>query len=303
MNLSKEQLDLVETFGGLNYPPEKIVMILELDHDDFFVDFNLPDSDPDYKPGQIRYHYDRGLLMAQAEIDKINLKLAREGNMTSMTQFKKDTLYREAQNAKKKTVYAQEKTNVENLKQLIETSEPGTLTVIQTTYFEQLDFVRTLFGGWTPKATIINSIRTKWPEVSRRQAIKLYYDAINFFFLDNVVKIEAWKNFIAEKLDNLASYAIELNDLEEARRCLVEVAKLRGVYESNQQAVPPELLDRRPIIYTLDIEKMGIPKVNRYELAAFIDNLDLTQKEKLKIRKDAMIDETPFDFNLDDEKN
>jgi hypothetical protein len=301
MKLSKTQLETIETFGGLNYPPEKIVMILDVDHDDFFLDFNLPDSDPEYKSGQIRYHYDLGQVRTQAEIDKANLKRAKEGNLTSIAQYKKDTIYRDSQNAKKRTIYQQEKTNVEDLKHLIETGEPGSLSARQLTYFEQLDYIRTLHNRWDSKPFISNAVRLKWPEVSRKQAVKLYEDCINFFYLDNDVKIEAWRNVYAERLDNLSCLAIELDDLEEARLCIVKAADVRGLYRETIQPIPAELLDRRTIVYDMDIEKLGIPKVDRRELAAFIDNLDLTQKEKQKCKSDAMIEGTPFELIIDDE--
>lgn len=303
MNLSKEQLDLVETFGGLNYPPEKIVMILDVDQEQFFQDFNLPDSDSEYKSGQIRYHYDRGQVMAQAEIDKANLKRAKEGNNTSIAQYKKDTIYRDIQNAKKKTIYQQEKTYLEDLKILIEQGNSANLTTLQIEFIEQIDYVRSLHLRWNSKPFIINAVRLKWPKLHRNQVVKLYNDAINFFYLDNEIKIEAWRNIYAEKLDSLAALAIEINDIEQARRCLVEAADIRGVKKDKPNQVPEHVLDRQQVFYTMDVEKLGLPKINRYELSAFIDNLDLTSVEKLKLKRDSMIENSPLQILLEDEKN
>lgn len=301
MQLNDEQLETIETFGSLNYPPEKIVMILNIDHDDFFIDFNMPDSDPAYAPGQIRYHYDRGQLMAQAEIDKSNLKRAKEGNLTSIAQYKKDIIYRDTQNAKKRTIFHQEETYLQELKLLIENGQTTNLTPLQVQFIEQIDFIRSLHLRWNSKPFIINSVRMKWPDLSRNQVGKLYDDAVNFFYLDNDIKMDAWKNVYAEKLDNLSALALEMNDLEQCRRCIAEAADIRGVKKENAQQIPQELLDRRPVYYTLDIEQLGIPKVNRYELAAFIDNLELTSKEKHKIKREAMLEDTPFELITDDE--
>ncbi|MCX6250357.1 MAG: hypothetical protein NTX61_06360 [Bacteroidetes bacterium] len=303
MNLSTEELDLIETFGGLNYPPEKIVMILDVDQEQFFLDFNLPDSDPDYKSGHIRYHYDRGQVMAQAEIDKANLRRAKEGNLTSIAQYKKDIIYRDVQNAKRKTIYQQEKTYLEDLKILIEQGNSANLTSIQIDFIEQIDYVRSLHLRWNSKPFIINAVRLKWPKLARNQVVKLYNDAINFFYLDNEIKVEAWRNIYAEKLDCLAALAIEISDIEQARRCLVEAAEIRGVNKDVPQQIPEHFLNRQKVFYTMDVEKLGLPKINRYELAAFIDKLDLTSVEKLKLKRDSMIENSPLEILLEDEKN
>ena len=303
MNLSKDQLSLIETFGGLNYPPGKIVMILDVDQEQFLEDFNLPDSDPEYKSGQIRYHYDRGQVMAQAEIDKGNLQRAKEGNQTSIAQYKKDTISRDVQNAKIKIIYQQEKTYLDDLKILIEKGNSANLTTLQIEFIEQIDYIRGLFLRWNSKPFIINAVRLKWPKLSRNQVVKLYNDSINFFYLDNEIKVEAWRNIYAEKLDSLATLAVEINDIEQARRCLVEAADIRGVKKDKPQQLPEHVLERQPVFYTMDVEKLGLPKINRYELAAFIDNLDLTSMEKLKLKRDSMIEDSPFEILLDDEKN
>ena len=75
-----------------------------------------------------------------------------------------------------------------------------------------------------------------------------------------------------------------------------DAANLRGVNKDQHNIIPPALLDRRRIVYTMDIEKLGIPKVNKYELAAFIDNLDISEKEKSRLKREALIEFTPFEI-------
>jgi hypothetical protein len=74
----------------------------------------------------------------------------------------------------------------------------------------------------------------------------------------------------------------------------MDAANLRGVNKDKEDPLPDGLLDRRIIVYVMDPEKLGIPKVDRRELAEFIDSIDITESEKLKLRKDAQIEDVPF---------
>ena len=93
-----------------------------------------------------------------------------------------------------------------------------------------------------------------------------------------------------------------MNDLEQARRCLVDAAEIRGVTKDQPPQLPADLLDRRPVFYTMDIQKLGIPKIPRVRLAEYIDKLDLTDLEKSKFKREAMVEDAPFELILEDEE-
>jgi hypothetical protein len=303
MELTVEQQKTIETFGGLNYPADKIAMILDVDREQFLFKFNTPETDPSYQTGNARYHYDRGQLMAQAEIDKANLRRAKDGNQTSIAQYKKDVLQRDVENAKLRTVYHQEESHLEALKLMIEKGDTKSLTTLQVEFIDQIDYIRGLHLRWRSKPFIINAVRMRWPNLSKIQVGKLYNDTLNFFYLDNDVKIEAWRNIYAEKLDNLAALALEMNDGELSRRCIADASEIRGVNKELPPQIPPEVLDRRPVFYTIDITKLGIPKIDRPDLASMIDNMDLSREEKNRFKREAMIEDVPFELIIEDEKD
>jgi hypothetical protein len=64
--------------------------------------------------------------------------------------------------------------------------------------------------------------------------------------------------------------------------------------------VPAEFYDRRPVLYTMRLKDLGLPEVSRAELATFIDQLDITEREKVKVRRDAQIDDVPFELIIED---
>lgn len=155
-------------------------------------------------------------------------------------------------------------------------------------YMSHLELVRSMYDKYQSKNAIIKVLRSPVYGYTEYMARKIFAEALNFFYADNAVKREAWGNIYADKLDNLALLAIESDDWEGARRCFADAAKLRMTDEDKNE-IPDELLDRRPVFYTLNPEDVGLPgKVNRHKLARWIDSLpDIDQADRKRIHRDA----------------
>ncbi len=289
MQLSPEQYNDIEQLAAINYSISQISMYLDIDYNQFHQAFNEPDS-------PIRYHYDRGKLITQAEIDKANLKRAKDGNMTSIQQWKKDANFQNLENLKKQVFYDKQQSDYEQLQGLIERGYTGNMPEKTVLYYEQVDFIRCLYNKYESKSYVINAVVVQWPNLSKYQATQLYYESLNFFNLDNPVKVEAWANIYADRLDNMSRICYELNDFETARRLTMDSAKLRGVGKDKPNEVPDELLDRRPVFFTMKLREIGIPEINRNELASLIDNLPISERQKSKFKREAMIEDVPFEF-------
>ena len=302
MELTPAQLREIENLAAINYSVKQIAMYLDLDFKAFQKAFTISTDDPDYKAGHIRYHYDRGQLMAQAEIDKANLKRAKDGNLTSIQQWKKDTAAQKLINLKQKVYYDEERQEYEHLQALIERGDTANLPEKIVKYYEQIDFIRCLYNKYESKSFIINAVSKHWPSLTKHNATQLYFDTLNFFNLDNTVKVEAWANIYADRLDNMARICHELNDFETERRCIMDAAQLRGVGKDKGPQIPDELLDRRPVFYTIRLKDLGVPEINRNDLAAFIDKLDISEKVRQRVRREALIEDVPFEMMQDGEE-
>jgi hypothetical protein len=302
MELTPAQLKEVEHLAAINYSVRKIAMYLDIDYKMFEAAFTISQDDPRYRQGNIRYHYDRGVLLTQAELDKANLRRAKDGNVTALQQWKKDSTAEKLKNLKRKVFFDEERKEYEQLQALIERGETRNLPEKVVIYFEQIDYIRALFNKYESKSFIINAVVLKWPMISKHTATQLFFETLNFFNLDNTVKVEAWANIYADRLDNMARICHEMNDFETERRCIMDAAQLRGVGKEKPNQVPDELLDRRPVFYTIRLRELGVPEVNRNELAALIDRLDISEAERMKVRRDAMIEDVPFQFVEDGEE-
>ncbi len=289
MELTPAQYKSIEDLAAINYSIKQIAMYLDVDYKEFLSMFNKPD-------GKVRYHYDRGKLITQAEIDKANLRRAKDGNLTSIQQWKKDSNAQKLENLKKQVFFDEEQKEYEQLQGLIERGETKNLPEKVVQFYEQIDFIRCLYNKYESKSYIINAVVTQFPKLSKYQATNLYYECLNFFNLDNQVKVEAWANIYADRLDNMARICYEMNDYETARRLTMDAATMRGVGKDKPNQIPEELLDRRPIFYTMKIEDIGLPRENRNKLAEMIDNLDISESEKTKAKREAMIEDVPFEM-------
>jgi len=296
MELTVQQIEAIEELSGMNWVPEDIAMYLDIPAETFMQEFHNLDS-------RLRYHYDRGRLITQAKVDRDNLRRAQDGNLTSLQMVKKDMYHRSIENMKKQLQVDQgrecldkAKTEYARLQEYVERGQINDLPQDMVVYYEQLDYIRSLYNKWNSRNYIIKMVCLKWPDINMIQAGKLYCDTLNFFYLDNQVKLETWGNVYAEKLEQLASLAFTLNDIKESKSCIVEAARLRGVGKDKPADLPSELYDRRPVINIIDPRMFGITSINRRKLAEFLDGLDITENEKVLLRRDAGMEDTYFEI-------
>ena len=295
MELSADQVKTVEILAGNQFSPGQIAMIMNLPKEEFTRLCDLMETDPDYKPGHVKFHYDRGILIAKAEVDKGTLKRAKDGNQTSIQQFKKDSWQQKIESEKQKILVRSSRKMISNIEKINENPD-NALALIGADY-EQVEFIRELFSNYSSKSQVIDRIRQKWPILRPIEAESLFNEVVNFYYItNNEVKTEAWKNIYAERLDNLFLLCFNTNDFETARRCLIDAADLRGVNKEKPQQVPSEILDRRPIFYSMKPSDVGIVPENRDKLAAMIDNMDVPEKDKSRLRRDAMIEDITFEM-------
>lgn len=194
-------------------------------------------------------------------------------------------------------------TTYQDLQLYIEHGKKGSMPEKLVEYLEVIELIRSLYDKYKSKRFIVKLLTTKPYSFSEHMANKLYAESLNFFYADNQVKREAWGNIFADKLEKLALLCIENDDFEGARRNLLDAAKLRMGDEKKEQ-IPKELLDRRPIFYTIKPKDVGLPEVDRRKLAQYIDSLpDIPYDERLRLHREALTENSEGNvFDIDEEK-
>ena len=82
MEFTPEQFQTIEQLAGINYTIRQIAMY-------FDVSPQLLYNQYEDKESEFAYHFDRGILMASADVDMKLLSAAKDGNLTASAQFKK----------------------------------------------------------------------------------------------------------------------------------------------------------------------------------------------------------------------
>ena len=92
-----------------------------------------------------------------------------------------------------------------------------------------------MYSKYETKTVIINTLMSPVYKLSRQQANKLFVDSLNYFYSDNKIKSDAWRQIYANKLEDLSAYALACDDIAQSRRCLNDAAKMRGVFDEKVQ--------------------------------------------------------------------
>lgn len=181
-----------------------------------------------------------------------------------------------------------DETSYEQLQTWINTGKAKDIPGDLVNYLQALELVRSMYDKYTQKKFIIKTLMLPPWSLTEYRAQKLFNESLNFFYASNEVKREAWAHVYADKLDKIALLAIESDDYQTAQKCTLEAAKLRMGEKANQ-SIPRQLLERRPIFYTIKAKDVGLPEANRIKLAAWIDSLeDIPTEERMRIHRDAL---------------
>ncbi len=93
MNLNEDQITELETLSGCNYTLKQVAMYFNLPYKEVMAAYQDEKS-------TLRYHYDRGKLIVQAQIDIQATSSAQNGNLTAMQRLDKISAQREFINSR-----------------------------------------------------------------------------------------------------------------------------------------------------------------------------------------------------------
>lgn len=141
--------------------------------------------------------------------------------------------------------------------------------------------------------------------VERSRARRMYAEALNLFYLNDTVENDAYRNIIFDNLQKAAlavlQNATSAKDMEVYGNLQTQAWKVKLLDKPDPEKV--KLPEEKPVkVYDLDPAAVGLPSANRNELGRQIDAIDLPEKEKVRLKRDANIEDIDFEEMLDDTK-
>ena len=122
---------------------------------------------------------------------------------------------------------------------------------------------------------------------TRPRAREMYNEAVNLFFADDTIENRAHRNMIFENLKRL--------------QVLGKITRVGGRKMGEWKIKRKEMKEKEIKVYTLDSDKIGIPRIDRTELAAQIDSIEnLSERDRTRIKADAGVIDVNFEEMLDD---
>lgn len=193
--------------------------------------------------------------------------------------------------------------NMELLGGIVKSGTLENLPVEYQEYYSLMDLVRGLRargsfqGKIIQKAGIIKLLKGNPYNLTDYQARRLYEDAINFFYSYENVNTEAYANLYAEKLESAAVLALETNQLDNYHRLIKEAATLRGCYKPKPDEIPKELYRKPFVVYTTEIEDVGVSGEDLKELERMLDELpDIPVLKRDRLKSEAGVSGYKFEI-------
>lgn len=145
---------------------------------------------------------------------------------------------------------------------------------------------------------VTRALRQEWPEMTYSEARTVYYDALQFFYIDDNVAAEAWDNYYADRMEDIFRLAVKMNRLDIALKASAKAheyrTRNRDVIKPGDWAAPVFIVSD-----TIDIEQLGYKKRSVYEvvrrneqrqIGGIINELPVTEREKTRLRHEAGLD-------------
>ena len=203
---------------------------------------------------------------------------------------------------------------VEDIRVFLKTQKSEVISVDMQDYIVKMDRCSVIINTQGANMTLATEeLRRCFPDLSYTQARRIYYDALEYFHVDEPVSAAAWDAVYADQYDKLQALAIASGKLAVAQKCIEKSRELRTTRRQEQDfrwqpptfviniAVKPEDLGYKSR-KIMDIAR----RREDAELRQMIGSLETTPAEKQRLLADAGISvettaETQEDYEPEDQ--
>lgn len=193
--------------------------------------------------------------------------------------------------------YKFKKSYFDNLQDYIQGGSKEDLTGEEEKYLEMLYLVNSMRRKYG-KENAIAFIQRPPFNIPYRRSRELYDEAINLFYGDDNVEKQAHRNAMFEEMMSASKLVLATaknsRDMEVYADIVSRAYKIKGLDIPEPPKIP-EGLYKKPIkVYSLNPAAISLQLENRQEIAAMIDNLDIEEREKMRIKQESGVTKINF---------
>ncbi|OJV17900.1 MAG: hypothetical protein BGO30_08130 [Bacteroidetes bacterium 41-46] len=156
---------------------------------------------------------------------------------------------------------------------------------------------------------VVRALQKQFPAINYSTARDIYYDAMNFFHIDDTITVDAWDNYYADKMEDLARVSIALDKLDTAKRCYDKAHEFRTKAAERIKVtdwqVPVFIITNKVKHTDLGFEKKSLHDIVRKDEDGFyinlINSLETSDKEKKRLIREANIVDVEHEEVMEDE--
>jgi len=192
----------------------------------------------------------------------------------------------------------------ELLQDYIQSGSKESLSDDEQRYLDVLYLVNSLRRKYG-KENAISFIQRPPNNIPYRKARLMYDESQNLFYGDDGIENQSHRNSMFESIMAAANLVLRTSknskDIEVYGDLITKAYKIKGLDNPEPQRIP-EGLYKKPIkVYSLNPGAISLPMVDRNALAERIDNLEISDLEKNRVRQEAGVDKVDF-LDLYDEQ-
>ncbi|HIY76392.1 MAG TPA: hypothetical protein H9825_09030, partial [Candidatus Sphingobacterium stercorigallinarum] len=140
-------------------------------------------------------------------------------------------------------------------------------------------------------------------KLKHQRASEMYDESINLFYGNRNINKKALRAKYGEKLEQAANVVADnaetSRDWEIYGNLMKQAASMQELDKPDVEKLPKEMYLPPVKVYTLNAESVGLPPINRNDLAAEIDALDYPEAVKQSLKQDSMIEQIDLESRLE----
>ena len=295
LNLTEEEWEKLEILSGLDFSNDRIAVYFGINKTVFRQIAADPNSylSERLEAGKVKQHIDEQFALHE---------LAKGGYVAAQKQIHEVKRTRAFKISKMDIFGAFDNKKVlEQLNDYIQSGAIMDISVEEQLYVDTLIFMRDMDAQYGRRATV--EFFVKHYKLKHQRASEMYDESINLFYGNRNINKKALRAKYGEKLEQAANVVADnaetSRDWEIYGNLMKQAASMQELDKPDVEKLPKEMYLPPVKVYTLNAESVGLPPINRNDLAAEIDALDYPEAVKQSLKQDSMIEQIDLESRLE----